>query len=215
MKLNSYNILELQFKCSKCDYRESRRPTREEIDELKQDNLLRDILNKNRKTIHTLFHRFHERFMTFDGDGYMGSDFKFHGYDLMQKVEKFVRYNPSCALIHCDDNLHCGSYILLIPHELDKEYWGTTVVNIPQYGIPTCLFLYPYHLEQMLVSLKTLNKRYKNKEPLRKKKEKEKREQFFSHGKFRFKPATPVVNESVIEQMKKRSEKALEKFNEE
>lgn len=101
--------------------------------------------------IHKVWHDFMDRFMLSSGE------FKDVGYDLMLAVEEWAkRYPDDVAIVRCDDAYHTGSDLVLISHKDGRQYWGTTVVFLPQNGIPTQFFLYEFHRMQLVAALTAL-----------------------------------------------------------
>ncbi len=92
--------------------------------------------------MHGLWHKFEKRFVC-DGK------WKHKGYEFMKAAEKFAAKNPGVVITNCDDNYFCCSDIALIPH----EGMGISMVVIPQYGEPCCIFLYPNHTHQLMDAL--------------------------------------------------------------
>lgn len=96
---------------------------------------------------------------------------KVTGYDAMCRVGRFAEDNPNIRIVGCDDSHHCGSDIVLIPHEDNKKYWGTTVLFIPQCtNEKNIFFLYPEHLDNLIEELKKIQRR-ERKKPFYKKEE--------------------------------------------
>lgn len=89
--------------------------------------------------------------------------FKWTGYELMQRFDKFAKKHPEVTICGCDDSYHACSYICLIPHRTDSQLWGTTVVIVPQMGPfpPTEIFLYPGHSEGLIEALTSIVKEAK------------------------------------------------------
>ena len=78
----------------------------------------------------------------------------------MRKIEKFIKKNPDIIEVRCDDDVHAGSSLYLIPHENKKEYWGTTVLFVPQCTPDkNTFFLYPEHLDNLIKELQEIQKR--------------------------------------------------------
>jgi len=88
---------------------------------------------------------------------------KITGYQALSRMDKFCQKNPDIISIGCDDSLHTGSSLYLIPHESSEEYWGTSVLYIPQNGDKNLFFLYPHHLKSLLKALNDLDKKYETK----------------------------------------------------
>ena len=174
-----YNSNELTFSC-KCGEQRERPPTEDELAWITAEN--RAWLKEDKSSIHWIGWQFHKWFCK-DPKNPMQLSYK--GYELMQRLEKFQRYYPTCEIVGCDDNIHMSSLIMLIPHENEDEYWGTTVVVAPQdtaFQEPTIVFLYPSHLKTMLTVLQSLHQRFKQKEPLKKKAEKRERDKQMAAG---------------------------------
>ena len=82
------------------------------------------------------------------------------GYDAICRMDKFVKKNPDVIDVRCDDSVHAGSDLYLIPHENKDEYWGTTVLFIPQCtNVQNEFFLYPNHLNKLIEELKKIQQR--------------------------------------------------------
>jgi len=90
---------------------------------------------------------------------------KFSGYEMMRQVEKFAKKHPEVVICHCDDSYHAGSMVAFIPHRAKEEYWGTTVVSIPQCtGEPPLeMFFYPGHALEIEKALHAFNQEYRKK----------------------------------------------------
>jgi len=86
---------------------------------------------------------------------------KMTGHEAICWLRKFIENNhPDLIEVRCDDSAHCGSSVFLIPHETDKEYWGTTVVYIPQCtDDQNMFFLYPDHLNRFVKELQKIQMR--------------------------------------------------------
>ena len=96
----------------------------------------------------------------FGCSGDSANRFKYKGYDLMERVERFAKKNPTVRIAWVDDSYFSGSMIVFVPHECKEEYWGTTAVLIPQCSgePPTEFFLYPGHVRELIQVLKGLDK---------------------------------------------------------
>lgn len=81
------------------------------------------------------------------------------GYEVMCKINKYVtKYCPEIKIINCDDSVHAGSDILLIPH----PNHGITVMFIPQCtNVQNQFFLYENHYKMLLKALKEMADVYK------------------------------------------------------
>ena len=81
--------------------------------------------------------------------------FKWSGYELMERLERFAKRNPGVVALGCDDHYHASSTVCIIPHRSRTKYWGSTVVIAPQLGIfpATEFFLYPGHAAELARAL--------------------------------------------------------------
>lgn len=92
------------------------------------------------------------------------------GYEVIVRIERYVkRFCPEIKIISCDDSVHAGSSILLIPH----PGHGITILYIPQCTeIQNQFFLYESHCTQFLKELNKMkrvyayDKKYKNRSKL-------------------------------------------------
>lgn len=132
------------FRCSTCEEMKSRPMNKAEKYMLKRQEQAAAA-----DPIHKIYHDFLKKC----------GDSKLRGYDLMKLVEKWAKKFPTVDIVSCDDDYHMGSYLVVIPHENTSEYWGTTIVFIPQNGKdPSTFFLYPGHAKEFLkVIQKTVN----------------------------------------------------------
>lgn len=83
------------------------------------------------------------------------------GYEVMCKVERYVkRYLPEIKIIRCDDSVHAGSDILMIPHPKH----GITIIFIPQCtNVQNQFFLYDQHHKEFvdtLIEMKSVYQSY-------------------------------------------------------
>ena len=126
---------------------------------------------KPENNIHRVYHEFVRRFMTKDGDGW-----KYEGYDLMQRVERWAEKHPSeVKITNCDDDHHSSSALVLIEHRCTNDYMGTTVVFIPQCTgeSPIRFFLYPNSRDCLVDCLREIARESKPVEKRSRKIEKE------------------------------------------
>lgn len=81
------------------------------------------------------------------------------GYEAICKIEKYVkRHCPEIKIVRCDDGVHAGSDILLIPH----PNHGITVIFIPQCTlIQNQFFLYKNHYSKLIGALKEMKDTYR------------------------------------------------------
>lgn len=80
------------------------------------------------------------------------------GHEVIDKIERYIkRCCQEIKIIRCDDSLHAGSIILLIPHPKH----GITVMFIPQCtGIQNQFFLYKQDYKQLVKELTKMEKVY-------------------------------------------------------
>jgi hypothetical protein len=192
-RLSGYTSFTLFFRCS-CGEERSRRSTKAEY-----DWIVAGIKDMHHMAIHKLFHKFLKEFAA-DATG----RFKWSGWELMQKICKFAERHPECILLPCDDNYHASSDTLLIPHEDEYEYWGTTAIIVPQNGEPVEIFMYPDELKLWQQALVKLNKRHTAKAPLTLLKEKKRKESRKAVG-FGLKPKEPLLSDSFIAKKEKQA----------
>lgn len=130
------------------------------------------------RNIHYAYHKLCDKFVgqkrvpgkphTFLGKKYYPTvDYwKLKGYALMKAMERFAKKYPDYVeLVSCDDDYHAGSMIALIKHQKPNEYFGTTLLYIPQCTgeDPIRLFLYDGHRTQLINALKSIAKAKKGK----------------------------------------------------
>ena len=102
-----------------------------------------------KKHIHTTYHDFTKHFKD-------NNKFKYNGWDMMVKLEKWAQHFPKdVALCRIDDSFHASSTLGLISHKDSGEYWGTTVVVVTQCdGQNPCeFFLYPENARELIKGL--------------------------------------------------------------
>jgi len=206
MELSSYSGNELSFRCWECREEMTRPPTKPEAQWI--DGMFRNMFY--RMKIHVLYHRFAKLYIGENGE------LKVKGWALMKKARLFVRNHPECLLTTCDDNLHCSSSILLIPHESETEFWGTTAVIIPQCGEPTIVFFYPRCMTDLLNAARMLSGRYLAKEKPHRQEMIWRSVEQYADGKFTPEPAVPLDQAYLRRRQlraKRRADKAMEKLD--
>lgn len=111
--------------------------------------------------LHTLWHKFCHKFGGPD-------EWKKEGYDLSNSVTEWaIKRHPEILVTRCDDTYFSSSDIVLIPHQNESEFMGTTFLYIPQNsGTPATGFLYPNHIVGLIEALKRMLK-LANKKPSR------------------------------------------------
>lgn len=129
---------------------------------------------KKARHIHTVYHAFLDKFKPTVAlknkkpvkvgkhKVYLSKEeWKWIGYDLMTRVASFAKLYPDDVhIVHCDDNWHAGSDLVLIYHRHGKTFFGTTVVFIPQCTgeNPTMFFLYDDHRRNLIKELRNISK---------------------------------------------------------
>lgn len=141
----------VSFTCS-CGQLVTRLMTRPEISlfqRIDQESHVRTM------AMHKVSHEYQRSFRKADS-------WRWEGYELMKRFEKFAKKWPSVTICRCDDAFHSSSNIVLIPHELPDYYWGTTVIVIPQNSGPPCqFFLYDTHTSGLAEALGQILKKHK------------------------------------------------------
>lgn len=140
--LSGYSQKDATFRC-KCGERRERSlsPTERKVVREKFKADADDTLR-----LHAIYHEFVKKF-TSEPTADSPSKWKYVGYDLMVKAEKWAEKHPTVQVVSVDDDYHAGAELILIPHQNDKTYFGTTVIYIPQCTgeNPIKFFLYPGH----------------------------------------------------------------------
>ncbi|MDO8621615.1 MAG: hypothetical protein Q7R80_00060 [bacterium] len=98
------------------------------------------------------FREFVQRFRTKDNSGW-----RYTGYDLMVRVERWAARHPGrVTLLSCDDNLHASSMLCIIENATAASWMGLDVVIIPQLGgTPQEFFLYPDEADALETMLRS------------------------------------------------------------
>jgi len=80
---------------------------------------------------------------------------------LQERVTTWAeQYPEDVHIVRCDDAMFASSILVLIDHRSKKEYFGTSVVYIPQcQGEPANFFLYPGDRRALLQALNKLDPR--------------------------------------------------------
>lgn len=83
-------------------------------------------------------------------------------YELMCAIEKWAKRRPEIKIVGVDDSHFASSSLVLVPHALDDEYMGTTVLYIPQCSgeKPIEFFMYPSHRSQLLTALSEMEREH-------------------------------------------------------
>jgi len=127
------------LRCKNCGDRIDRLMTIEE-----KKKYIKEDREEHRESmrLHKVWHKFQKEF--FDNEKW---EWKYTGYDLMQRVEAYAKRNRSIVITGCDDYAHAGAILVLVPHVNEKGHWGTSVLFINQSSNeqPAEFFLYPDH----------------------------------------------------------------------
>jgi uncharacterized protein YlaI len=129
----------MMYRCKKCGDRMERPMTTEE--KRKYGALDRASWREGNR-LHKVWYKFQKEF--FDWDKYQ---WKYGGYEFMQRVRAYANRNKSIVITRCDDDAHAGAMLVLIPHRNATRYMGTTVLFVNQFNDaqPVQFFLYPEH----------------------------------------------------------------------
>jgi hypothetical protein len=81
-----------------------------------------------------------------------------HGYQAMQRAERYQEKYGGIEIVHIDDNAHAGSILILIPH----KGMGITTIFVPQCTSESNIFfLYPDHVAGFSKALNKMNREVK------------------------------------------------------
>lgn len=87
------------------------------------------------------------------------------GYQAMCRVARYAKDKDDIFVTRCDDSWHMGSDIVLISHECEDDFMGTTMILVPQNKRDiNQVFLYPEHVKGLIKVLQELDKRAKEKD---------------------------------------------------
>lgn len=142
----------------RCGIREERPTTKEQKKEFRKS--INEMLHpKPEDNVHLVWYKFCKKFMK-------DMKFKYKGYDLMRRIDKYIESNPEIIAVTCDDDSFCGSSLYSIPHDCKNQFMGTMIVYVPQCTgeEPTRFFLYPSHnneLIKLLLKRQAKAKKYK------------------------------------------------------
>lgn len=151
-KKHSYNFKKMTFCCTKCNTLKSRKTTEKEKQIIDREWHRRE---KRAAVMHKDWWDFVDKFGANDNC----TKWKKRGYKLMTEVRDFAKTHRSIKTVTCDDASHATSELVLIPHKTRSEYWGTSIVVIPQCTgeDPTVFFLYPENLENLRNTLSSIH----------------------------------------------------------
>jgi hypothetical protein len=144
----SHSLSTLFFMCSfpGCFKQMTKETTPEE------KKLIKAMFNKN-DDIHRVWHNFQKHFI--DRPEGEPKSFKWKGYELSQKIERWAQKYPEdvhiCAI---DDSHFMSSDLVLIEHKSKKSWMGVSAVLVCQNNDPVVqFFLYPGHVENVMKAL--------------------------------------------------------------
>lgn len=89
------------------------------------------------------------------------SKWRWIGYELMTRVEKWAkRYPEDVRITGIDDDHFASSMLVLVEHRLRDQYMGTSVVVIPQCTgeAPIVFFMYPGHRNALAKTLNAIDR---------------------------------------------------------
>lgn len=93
----------------------------------------------------------------YDDSQFPVEKWRVNGYELMVEVEEWAKGWPDdVQIVHCDDDIHTSSSLVLIEHKNrdNSDFHGTTIIFIPQNnGNPSVMFLYENHLKSLVDAL--------------------------------------------------------------
>jgi hypothetical protein len=136
------SIKEVVERCAFCQEERTRKPTNAEQD---ANTKSWKQLNKTHAVCHKVCKRL-------DGLG---------GYEAIEEAEKLAKkYKGRVQYVGCDDDAHASSALLLVDHENDKAYMGTSVIYLPQCrGTKATFFLYPNDRDALATALEIVRRK--------------------------------------------------------
>lgn len=151
--ISGQSITNTTLSC-RCGEHRDRPASKQEVVDLKQQ--IKEMTRRS-SAIHRVWHAFQRKFF----EKANGHTWKWTGYNLMCKIERWAKKYPKDIFsAGIDDSHHAGSDIYFILHRDGKKNWGTTVIVITQCdGQPPCeYFMYPGHAKGIIDILKKINK---------------------------------------------------------
>jgi len=135
-------IKEVVERCVFCHDERARKPTRAE-----QAANTRNF--KQSGKVHTVYHKVCKRLNGLDG------------YEAIEEAEKLAaKYKGHIQYVHCDDDAHTNSALLLVGHENSDRYMGTSVIYLPQcMGTKATFFLYPNDRDALATALEIVRRK--------------------------------------------------------
>ena len=181
-RISSWGLQRISYLCS-CGERKERIPTDEEKAEIEESfsTWTSEVPWEN---VHHVYHEFVRKFYAYEtidrgwvipgtkktAKWKIRAGYKLSGYALMKAVGKWAEAWPEDVFsAGVDDSSHMGSDLFFIAHRTATNYFGTTVIYIPQDGNTTTeFFMYPGHREEIMETLlrvkaleKTTNKAFR------------------------------------------------------
>lgn len=140
----------MTFRCN-CGVERSRKMTAEE-----KRRFMTEMFPKSSNSVSRVYLSFVKAFMKEEE-----WEWKWIGYDLMKRVEKWAKKYPSeVHIVGVDDDVFASSVLVLIEARTHDSYMGTSVIYIPQCTgeKPIRFFLYPCHRAGLITALKEIAK---------------------------------------------------------
>lgn len=151
---SGYRRCKITFRCScKAQFERAMTKVEQRFYSSNFDSLKRPPREKD---VHAVWHDFVRRFRP--GDDRKWKDV---GYSLMEKVRRWAsKYPDDVRLSHVDDEFFSNSMFILVEHQAEAQYMGTSVVYIPQCTgeNPIVFFLYPGDRKQLISELGVINR---------------------------------------------------------
>lgn len=156
-EIRSYSGMSPPFVWERCTVSDCNRERRRKTKGAEAQRIKKYIRMSYRET--TALHRvFHDFCRTFLDEKREGSPWKYRGYALMKKIERWARKYPDFVRITgTDDSHHMNSLLCIIEHRTTRRWMGLTVILVPQNGEePGEFFLYPEDQDALMLALISL-----------------------------------------------------------
>ena len=129
-------------RCMFCQEERARKPTKAEQD--KNTRMLKQC-----DKLHSVYHKVCKRLEGLEG------------FEAMEEAERLAKkYRGHVQYVGCDDDVHSNSDLLLVDHEDDDHYMGTSVIYLPQCkGTRATFFLYPGDREELIRALEIVRRK--------------------------------------------------------
>ena len=126
-------------RCIFCHEERTRKPT-------KAEQTVNTLRLKQCDKLHTVYHTVYKRLDGLDG------------FDAIEEAEKIAnKYKGHVQYVGCDDDVHASSALLLVDHESNDKYMGTSVIYLPQCeGTRATFFLYPGDRDELMTALEVV-----------------------------------------------------------